>query len=164
MPASGVEPVGNHAGRATLPTQVMDRGHDLVEPAQLLEPLHRANNGMAGPRAAGLLVLDFNVFAGPFQADDNPLEDEPGNGLAVPLRRRRGMPERWYVLGELPNGGQFRHFQSGQLTRQFAGALGFQGFLCCERPLPLPQGATALQSLSPAPIKRDPCTKVGSAV
>jgi hypothetical protein len=94
MPASGVEPVGNHAGRATLPTQVMDGGCDLVEPAQLLEPLHRANNGMVGPRAAGLLALDFNVFAGPFQADDNPLEDEPGNGLTVLLCRCSGTPER----------------------------------------------------------------------
>jgi len=103
MPASSVEPVGNDGGRATLLTQVTDGGQDLVEPAQLLEPPHRADNGMAGAHATGPLALDFKVLADPFQVDDNPLEDEPGNGLTVLLCRCYGMPERWYVFCELPD-------------------------------------------------------------
>ena len=63
---------------------------------------------MTGPRAARPLALDFEVLAGPVETDDNPLEDEPGNGLAVRPCRCGGMPERWYVRCELLDGSQLR--------------------------------------------------------
>jgi len=92
VPAGGVQRLGDDGGRAPLLTQVTDGGQDLVEPPQLLKPPYGSDKGMAGSHAASPLAFDLEMLAGPFKANDNTFEDEPGDCLAVLLRGRWRMP------------------------------------------------------------------------
>jgi hypothetical protein len=80
----------------------------LVEPTQLLEPPHWADQRVSGLQAARPMARDLDVLTVCVHAHCDLVQHQPGNRLTVLLRGGGPVPQRRHVFGKEPDGFQFR--------------------------------------------------------
>lgn len=104
-PALRIEAVGDVLCRGVLLPQGGDPRHQSIELFQLLEAPDRPDQRMPGRDASRPVAGEIHMFGVTADQDDDPVEHEAGNGLAVVRRGRRGSPKRRNVAGEPPHCG-----------------------------------------------------------
>jgi len=86
---------------------------------------------------AGPVHLQIDLLAVVEDGDDDPLDEQPHDGLALGGRGRRGLPQGGDIAGELADARPFRRRQRRRAGVEEARILGLELGLGAERRLPM---------------------------
>jgi len=106
-PAFVVEDRGDLDAIAARPVKFTGSGGQVRIGAERFELGHRPHQFMRGSVAALPMALQANLLAAADHGDDDALQQQSGDRLALLLGRGLGPPKGGKILGQILDGGQF---------------------------------------------------------
>src|SRR5918995_158288 len=137
-PAFSGQPVGHGAMRMPLPTQLGEATNQSVIVADLGPVGNRSADLRLSPDTSGPVTVHPNRFGRSHHRDDDALQQQSHQFLAISHRRRGSPPKGRDILGQTPNGLLLHGVWADRFARLKLLVLGLQMLLRRQRRLPVP--------------------------